>query len=145
MAVITATRVTRTTSSRPVWVVGLGATVVGALVLLAYGAVAVAAVGPLRAGDPGASHSVPLNAGSFAIGVLFCGVLGSVIAAGIARWAADPARTFVRAAVVLTAVSLVPPVFASHTDLTSKLTLVIGHLIAAAVIIPLISRRLRAS
>jgi len=60
----------------------------------------------------------------------------------LAARAAHPARAFLRTALVLVAVSLVFPLAASHTAEATRLTLALGHLIAAAIIIPLITLRL---
>lgn len=118
--------------------------IAGAAVLFAYGAAAIAIHGPMQVGDPGASHAVPLDAASFSIGVLFSASVGVLLAVAIARWAHQPARTFTRAAVALTAVSLFFPLASSHTDEATRLALAGGHVVAAAVIIPAIVRSLRA-
>jgi hypothetical protein len=119
------------------------AVLAGAAVLLAYGAVAVAIHGSMQAGDPGATKATSITAASFAIGVVFSGFMGSVLALALARWAAHPARTFTRAAVVLTLVSLVAPLAASHTTEATRLILAAGHVIAASVVVPLIVRAMR--
>jgi hypothetical protein len=149
----TMTTATATTSSVPTLaavrpgvrsVVGTGAlaAAAGAAVVYAYAAIAQAVHGSMQAGDPGADHAVAITAASFSIGVLFCTAVGTVIAVVLARRASSPARTFARTAVVLTAVSLVPPLLASHTDEATRLTLAGGHLLAAAVIVPIFVRRL---
>jgi hypothetical protein len=114
----------------------------GAAVLFAYGAAAIAVHGPLSVGEPG--DTVPINAASFSIGVLFSSFFGVVIAVALARWAKRPARTFQRAAIALTAVSLYAP-FTAQTDTATKYLLAVGHVVAAAVIVPLIVRALRPS
>jgi hypothetical protein len=119
------------------------ATVAGAAVLLAYGAVAVAIHGPMQAANHGASHAVPITAVSFAIGVVFSAFFGSVLAVALASWTAHPARTFLRAAIALTVVSLAAPLAASHTTEATRLILAAGHVVAAAVVIPVIVRALR--
>jgi hypothetical protein len=121
----------------------VAAAAAGSGVLFAYGAAALAIHGPMAAGDPGAAKAVPIVASSFPVGVLFSAFLGTVLAVVLARWAADPARTFGRAAVALTAVSLAAPLAASHTTEATRLILAGGHLVAAAVVIPLIVRALR--
>lgn len=122
---------------------GAGAAAAGAAVLLGYGALAVAVHGPMQAGDPGASQAAPINAASFSIGVLFSAFFGVLIAVAVARWAKRPARTFQRIAVTLTVVSLAAPAAASHTDVSTRLLLAGGHVVAALVVIPLIVRSLR--
>jgi hypothetical protein len=127
----------------PVPAAGAVAAVAGAAVLYGYGAVARALAGPMQAGDIGASHADPVTPSSFSIGVVLCTVVGTVLALVLARRAADPARTFLRTALVLTAVSLLFPLTASHTDTATRLTLALGHLVAAALIIPILVSSLR--
>ncbi len=115
---------------------------VAAAVGYVYGTVAQAVEGKMYAGDPGASHAAPIVAANFSGGVLFCVALGTLLAVGIARRAANPARTWVRTTVALTAVSLVPPLLASHTDNSTRLTLAGAHVLAALVVVPIVARRL---
>jgi hypothetical protein len=129
-------------TTAPVWRVGAAAAIVGALALAAYGAAADALSVPMRAGEPWAHHAQAINAGSFAMGTLFCTFWGTVLAVIVARQAARPARTFARSAVVLVAVSLAFPLDAAHTATATKLTLAGAHLLAAAIIVPVITRRL---
>jgi FtsH-binding integral membrane protein len=126
----------------PVPVAGAIAAAAGATVLYAYGALAQALSVPMRAGDPGASHAQAITPANFAVGVVFATVAGTILAMILAARAADPARAFLRTALVLVAVSLVFPLAASHTPAATRLTLALGHLIAAAIVIPLITLRL---
>ena len=71
-----------------------------------------------------------------------CSLVGVALAAALLRWSARPAEGFVRATVALTAVSLAPPVLWGSTSATSA-TLVVLHLVAAAVVVPALARRLR--
>ncbi|MGA8245625.1 MAG: DUF6069 family protein [Nocardioides sp.] len=121
---------------------GVTGAAAGAVVLLGYGAAAVAIHGPMQAADHGAAQAAPITAASFAVGVLFSGFLGTLLAAAVARWASHPARTFLRAALALTGVSLAFPLTASHTTEATRLILAVGHLIAAAVVIPVVVRAL---
>jgi len=66
----------------------------------------------------------------------------AVLAIVFARWAARPARAFLCTTIPLLALSLVGPLGATHTTVATKLTLACGHLIAAAIIIPVVTRRL---
>ena len=118
------------------------AALVGAVVLFAYGAAAVAIHGPMQVGDPG--NTAPITAASFVIGVLFSSFFGVLLAVVLARWAKRPARTFQRAAIALTVVSLYAP-FTAHTDNGTQWYLAVGHVLAASVIIPLIVRALSAA
>jgi hypothetical protein len=81
---------------------------------------------------------VSLLAGAAALAVVEA--YGAVV---FARWAARPARAFLATTLALLALSLVGPLTAQGTTAT-RLTLAGGHLIAAAVIIPAVTRRLAA-
>lgn len=90
---------------------------------------------------PDGGETIPLA--GFAVVTGFFSVVGIVMAAGLLRWSARPAERFVRTAVSLTAISLVPPLIseASPATITALLAL---HLVAAAVVIPTLARSLRA-
>jgi hypothetical protein len=126
----------------PVCLAGAIAALAGAAVLYAYGSLAQALDVPMRAGEIGASHAQAITPASFASGVVFCTVAGTILAMVLARRAARPARAFLRTSLVLVAISLVFPLAASHTATTTRLTLALGHLIAAAIVIPIITGRL---
>jgi hypothetical protein len=96
----------------------------------------------MRAGEPGASRAQVITPFSFATGVIFCTIVGTILAMILAARAAHPARAFLRSTLILVAVSLLFPLAASHTAVTTRFTLALGHLIAAAVVIPLITLRL---
>jgi hypothetical protein len=121
----------------------IAAVVAGAVVLLGYGALAVAVHGPMHAGDPGAAQAAPVTAASFAVGLLFSSFFGILLALALARWASRPSRTFLRVTLVLTAVSLTAPLAASHTDVSTRLLLAGGHVVAAVIVIPVVVRALR--
>ncbi|MDT4911967.1 MAG: hypothetical protein QOC66_1095 [Pseudonocardiales bacterium] len=129
-------------SVRGVLAGGTTAAAAGAAGLYVYGAIAQAVGGKMHAGDPGADHAVAIPPSALSFGVVFCTALGTVLAVILARRASAPARTFVRTAVVLTAVSLVPALLASHTDEATRLTLACGHVLAGVVVIPILGRRL---
>lgn len=126
----------------PVWLAGAAAAAAGALAAYGYGATAQALSVPMRAGEPWAGHAQAINAASFATGTLVCAFWGIVLAVIVARRAARPARAFARAAAALVVVSLAFPLDAAHTAPSTKLTLAGAHLLAAAIIIPIIARRL---
>ena len=140
--VTTVTRATSRLAVLPVSVAGVMAAAAGAAVLYAYGALARALSVPMRAGEPGASHAQAITPASFASGVVFCTAAGTILAMILAARAADPARAFLRSTLILVAVSLVFPLAASHTATTTRLTLALGHLLAAAIVIPLLTLRL---
>jgi hypothetical protein len=88
---------------------------------------------------PDGGESIPLL-GFTQLTFLFS-LVGVGLAAALRRWSSRPARTFVRIAVALTAVSLVPP-FLVDANLATSAALVVLHLIAAAIVIPVIASRL---
>ncbi|MFG1927243.1 DUF6069 family protein [Cryptosporangium sp. NPDC048952] len=83
-------------------------------------------------------ETIPLS--GLAVVTGFFSLVGVVIAVVLLRLSARPARTFVRTALVLTAISLVPPLFTGG----SAVALVGLHLLAAAVVIPALAWSLRA-
>jgi hypothetical protein len=89
---------------------------------------------------PDGGETIPLS--GFAVVTGFFSVVGIVIAVALLRWSARPAERFVRTAVTLTAISLVPPLL-SGAD-TATITALLGlHLVAATVMIPTLARSLR--
>ena len=71
----------------------------------------------------------------------FFSLVGVVMAVVMARFARSPRSTFVRTTVVLTALSLVPDVIAPAAP-TTKALLMLTHLVAAAIVIPAVARKL---
>ncbi|MEV6810838.1 DUF6069 family protein [Micromonospora sp. NPDC051296] len=116
---------------------GLAAAAAAAVAVTAFAAIAVAVGVDLELPDGG--ESIPLL--GFTQLTFTFSVVGIIIALAIRRWASQPARIWVRTAVALTALSLVPP-FLVDANLATVCTLVLAHLIAAAVVIPVIARRL---
>jgi len=89
---------------------------------------------------PDGGETIPLS--GFAVVTGFFSVVGIVIAAALLRWSARPAERFVRTAVTLTAISLVPPLLVEANTATT--TALVGlHLVAATVMIPTLARSLR--
>ena len=84
---------------------------------------------------------IPLS--GIAVMTGFFSVVGVVMAAALLRWSTRPAELFVWTAVTLTAISFVPPLLSGATAAT--ITALMGlHLVAATVMIPTLSRSLRA-
>ncbi|MZF86937.1 DUF6069 family protein [Streptomyces sp. SID5643] len=129
-------------STRPVWLVGLLATLAGAVVTEAFALVARAAGVPMEAASPGATEAAEIPVGGFFGGVLFWSAAGIVLAVVLARWAKRPARTFTVTTVALTALSLAGPAVAPHTATSTQIVLAASHVVAAAVVVPLLARRL---
>jgi hypothetical protein len=115
---------------------GLAATVVATAATMTVAAVGHAAGISLdMAGEP-----IPV-AGFGTLTALFS-LIGLALAAGLARWAKAPQRTFVRTTIVLTVLSFVPDLL-SDTAPATKALLMSTHVVAAAIVIPAIARRLR--
>lgn len=89
---------------------------------------------------PDGGATMPLSGIAVMTGVF--SVIGIGIAAALRRWSARPAERFLRVAIALTAISLVPPVLTGANAATVT-TLCLLHLVAAAVMIPALARRLR--
>jgi hypothetical protein len=128
---VTPTDAVRSTVLRP----GLEAAVVAAVATTAFAAVTHAA---------GVSYEIK----GAAIPILGFGqltfmlsVLGIAIAAGVRRWARHPQSTFIRATVALTLLSFVPDLTAQAATST-KVSLMISHVIAALVVVPRLAGRL---
>lgn len=68
-------------------------------------------------------------------------MVGLALAAGLRRWSSNPRRAWVRTTVVLTCVSLVPDVLAD-ADASTRLVLMLTHLVAASIVIPALAGRL---
>lgn len=119
-------------------VTGVIAAVVAATSTTAAGAIARAA--GVRFEIPDGGEAIPT--GAFATVTGFFSLVGVGLALGLARWSNRPAQRFVAVTVPLLAVSLVPP-FVVGASLGTSIALVALHLLAAAVMIPVLARRLR--
>ncbi|SDK64245.1 hypothetical protein SAMN05428985_10558 [Nocardioides sp. YR527] len=131
------TRSTRSTGDarKPVWLHGLGATVVASAVVTVLAAAASAAGVSFET----ASGTIPL-AGYAQLTALFS-LIGVAMAAVMARVARRPRRTFVVTTVVLTIASLIPDVTFGF-DVASAAVLMALHVVAAVIVIPVLARRL---
>ncbi|HEX4816819.1 MAG TPA: DUF6069 family protein, partial [Nonomuraea sp.] len=85
--------------------------------------------------------AIPVS--GFAMLTAVFSLAGLVLALGLARWARRPRTAFVRTTIVLTALSLVPDVLVEASADTKGL-LMLTHVVAAAIVIPAIARRLSA-
>lgn len=118
------------------WLPGVGYAALGAVAATAVAAVAQAAGVSLEV----AGEQIPLL--GFANLAFVFSLLGVAIAAGLRRWARHPQRTFVRTTQVLVVLSFVPDVVTADVDVATRVTLMLTHVAAAAVVIPSIARRL---
>jgi uncharacterized protein DUF6069 len=126
----------------PVWRVAAVATVAAAIATEIIATVARAFDASLKAGEIGAKTSERIPIGGFATMTLMCGAVGVLLAVAFARWAKQPARTYGIVAVTLTALSFVPSLSAGATTAGTKVILCLAHLVAAAIIIPVVTARL---
>lgn len=120
--------------------------VVGAGVVAA--AVAAIATSAVAAAGHAAGISLnmagePIPVTGFGTLTLIFSLVGIALAVGFARWAARPRSIWVRTTVALTALSLVPDALADVAPSTRAL-LIATHLVAAAIVVPAIARRLPA-
>jgi uncharacterized protein DUF6069 len=90
-----------------------------------------------------AVHGAPIPVPGFAVLTAIFSVVGLVLALVLGRKARHPRTAFVRTTVVLTALSLVPDVL-TDAAASTKTLLMLTHLVAAAIVIPAIARRLSA-
>ena len=120
----------------PVWKHGVAAAVVASVATTVLAAVASAA-GVSFADRTGAS--IPIA--GFAQLTLLFSLVGVGIAAVMARKVRRPRPTFVRTAVVLTALSFVPDLTFGF-DAGSAATLITLHIVAAAIVVPALAGRL---
>jgi hypothetical protein len=127
--------------------VNLGATVAAGVATEAWAGIVRAAGVDLRIGDPfgDPESAMTLPVGACATSIVMCMALGTAIAVLLNWKATRPAYTYVVVACVLTFVSLGAPLVAAGTSAATKFTLIVAHLIAAAVIVPLVARALRRS
>ena len=123
-----------TAGSTPLWRTGALAGVVAALATTTVAASALAADVPLEVDG----EQIPLLA--FAQLTLMGAALGVLLAKAFARWTRRPHGVFVATTVVLTALSIVPDLTIPATA-ASKAALICTHLVAAAVIVPALARR----
>ena len=84
-------------------------------------------------------EQIPL-AGFAQLTLIFAAV-GVLFAAALRKWARNPRTVFVRTTIALTALSLVPDAIV-NASIDTKLTLMLTHLVAAAIVIPVLAARL---
>lgn len=77
----------------------------------------------------------------FAQMTLLATAVGVLLAKGLRRWTTNARRNFVAATVALTALSIVPDLTMPATTAT-RVVLIATHLVAAAIVIPALARRL---
>lgn len=125
------------TSRRAVWTAGLVSGAVASVATTVTAAVASAADAALTIDG----EEIPLL--GFAQMTMLGAVIGTVLAWAFSKWASRPRRTFVATTVALTALSLVPDVVVNASTVT-KLVLMATHVVAAAIVVPTVAKRLSA-
>ncbi|MFG2050027.1 DUF6069 family protein [Micromonospora sp. NPDC048935] len=116
---------------------GIAATVAASAATMAVAAVGRAAGISLDVAD------APIPVSGFGVLTAAFSLVGVILAAVLSRFARHPRRVFVRTTVVLTVLSLVPDVIVDAGAATKAL-LMLTHLVAAAIVIPAVARRLAA-
>ena len=129
-------------AARPRGLVITGLVAILAAVVVTTAAAALARAVGVTFEIPAGGAAIPLS--GFAVVTGFFSIVGVVIAAAFQRWSARPAARFVWTAGLLTAISLVPPLL-SGGNFATVATLIVLHLIPAAVMIPSLARALRAT
>jgi hypothetical protein len=122
----------------------------GSLVWTGVAAAVIASAATMAAAAAGHAVGISLDMGGEAIPVLgfatltaVLSLVGLVLAVVLSRVARHPRGIFVRTTAALTALSLVPDLLANATSAT-KLLLMTTHLVAAAIVVPAVARRLPA-
>jgi hypothetical protein len=111
---------------------------------LASGATPIVAAAGRAAGIGLDVGGAPIPVQGFAVLTAVFSLIGVALAAVLSRTARRPRSTFVRTTVVLTVLSLVPDVIVEAAPATKAL-LMLTHLVAAAIVVPAVARRLDGS
>jgi hypothetical protein len=137
-----ATPVASFLARRRVWQVCYLAALPAAVVVEVWGLIARAAGVPMRAAGLGAQHASTIYVGMFAMGTMVVTFWFTFAVIAIARFAKNPGRAYLRTVLPLLALSLLVPFSAADTALSTKFTLAAAHLMAGAIIIPVVARRM---
>jgi hypothetical protein len=127
---------------RPTWQVSYLSGLAASMVVETWGLAARAVGVPMTAAGMGSHHPTPITVGMFAMGTMVVTFWFTFAVVLMARFAKNPKRTYLRTALPLLALSLAAPLTAADTAISTKLTLAAAHLIAGAIIIPAVARRL---
>ncbi|SFQ36290.1 MULTISPECIES: DUF6069 family protein [Actinomadura] len=128
-----------TTATRdvPLWRTGVLACIAAAVATTIVAAVA------RSAGVPVEIDGEPIPVLGFTQLTLLFSAIGVGLAYLLRRRAASPKRAFLTVTVALTALSIVPDLLVSAT-MDTRFTLIATHLVAAAIVVPLVAGRLPA-
>jgi hypothetical protein len=111
-----------------------------ATVAAAVATAAVAAAGQ-AVGISTAISGAPIPASGFAVLTVIFSVVGLGVATALRRFVRRPRVAWIRTTVALTLLSFVPDVLVDAT-VTTKVFLMLTHVVAAAIVIPAVARRL---
>jgi hypothetical protein len=137
MSTITATHAPATTTP------GIGSLLLTGAVatVAAAAATALVATAGQAVGISTAVSGAPIPTAGFAVLTVIFSVVGLVIATALRRFARRPRTAWIRTTIALTALSFVPDVLADAA-VTTKVLLVLTHIVAAVIVIPAVARRL---
>ena len=124
-----------TQAGRKIWRTGLVAGATASVATTAFAALAEATGVSFKI----AGEAIPLP--GFAQMTFIFSMIGAAIAVVLSRRAAHARRTFIRTTLALTALSFVPDALADASAST-KIALVLSHIVAAAIVIPVLASRL---
>jgi hypothetical protein len=127
---------------RPVWQVSYLSGLAASVAVEAWGLAARAVGVPMRAASLGSHHASTITVGMFAMGTMVVMFWFTFAVILMARFTNNPRRIYLRTALPLLALSLAVPLTAADTAVSTKLTLAAAHLIAGAIIVPVMARRL---
>jgi hypothetical protein len=88
-----------------------------------------------------AVSGAPIPVLGFAVLTAIFSVIGLVIATALRRFARHPRTAWIRTTVALTVLSFVPDLIA-EAGVATKALLILTHVVAAAIVIPTVARRL---
>ncbi|HEX3622962.1 MAG TPA: DUF6069 family protein [Acidimicrobiales bacterium] len=131
----TTPRIERSSSPLPLWKAGAAAGLAAAVATVAIAGGAHAISVPIETA-PG--QAIPIL--GFGQLTLFFTAIGVLLARAIGRRASQPRSTLLRTTVALTALSVAPDLMLSAGAAT-KVTFVLTHLVAAAIVIPVLASR----
>ena len=135
-------RTTRHHSARRVIGVGALSGIAAAIAATVVAVVAKAADVSMKAAPRSAEVGKDIPMSGFALSTLMCVAIGIVLALAFRRWVKRPASTFTVTTLVLTALSFFGPVTTGHTTMATQLVLALTHVVAAAIVIPVMARTL---
>jgi hypothetical protein len=137
MSTVTATHAPATTAP------GIGSLLLTGAVATVAAAAATALVATVgqAVGISTAVSGAPIPTSGFAVLTAIFSVVGLVIATALRRFARRPRTAWIRTTIALTALSFVPDVLADAA-VTTKVLLVLTHIVAAVIVIPAVARRL---